>query len=120
MVTREQYDRAIADQKSAQETINEFHRQKGHAFQQRMMTNPVFSEDELNFSATSRCPCGYGLAYPKDCGGNHHWDCAGILLGKADLTVKHTDMLPFSFYDIKSESEYRGTTRGSVIPMRAQ
>ena len=116
MILKEQYDKAVADQKAAQDTINEFHSQKLKAFEQRMSTNPVFSEGELVFSAGSRCPCGYGLAYPNDCGMHHYWDCAGILLGKADPAVEHTGKLPFMSYDVKSESEHRGTTRGTVVP----
>lgn len=68
----------------------------------------------LVYAATKRCPCGSGLAYdPKGESGKPHgyWDCARILLDTADVTVTHTDKLPFAFYEIKPESKQRGSTR---------
>jgi hypothetical protein len=59
--------------------------------------------EELIFAAYSRCPCGLGLAYVKGEGGQGLWDCSGILMGTADARVKHTDQLPFIFYDVRSE-----------------
>lgn len=78
-----------------------------------ILTNPIFTEDELRFAAKTRCPCGAGLAYPKGCGPRFYWDCSAILMGKADENVKHTDKLPFTFYEIHSENGWRGTTRES-------
>jgi hypothetical protein len=116
MITQEQYDQAIKKKEEAQEIINAFHKEKAIAFDQRMENNPIFTDDELTYSASSLCPCGYGLAYPKDCSMNHYWDCSAILKGIADVNVQHTGQLPFSFYDIKGESDYRGTTRGMFKP----
>jgi len=119
MITREQYDQAVAAHDAAEETMKAFHKQEAEAFEHRMATNPIFTEDELVFAAFNRCPCGYGLAYPKNCGMHHYWDCAGILLGKEDKTVTHTDQLPFSMYSVKSElqpSVQGQTTRGTVVP----
>lgn len=71
----------------------------------------------LTYAATARCPCGAGLAYDRtDKGdglfrGPTAWDCSEILLGTADAGVKHTDLLPFAFYEIKAESKERGSTR---------
>lgn len=62
----------------------------------------------LVYAATSRCPCGAGLAYHKGAGAfgeDAYWDCAEILLGVADPAVQHTAMLPFIFYEIKSEKQ---------------
>lgn len=68
----------------------------------------------MTFSATKRCPCGYGLAYDKTCMDedspfkmpfNGYWDCAGIILGIADGSKQHTAKLPFTFYEIKSENQ---------------
>jgi len=115
-VTIEQYDEAIALRDKAQETINEFLRQKRERFDLRMKENPLFTDDELFYSAVALCPCGHGLAYPKECGPGHYWDCSAILKGIADTSVKHTDQLPFVFYDIKGESERNGTTRGVYRP----
>jgi hypothetical protein len=70
--------------------------------------------EELIFAAYSRCPCGLGLAYVKGEGGHGRWDCSGILMGTADARVKHTDQLPFIFYDVRSElqpSAQGATTR---------
>lgn len=68
----------------------------------------------LVYAATSRCPCGAGLAYDpahENAGSvftgplSGHWDCSAILLGTADPAVTHTDKLPFAFYEIKSEGQ---------------
>lgn len=115
-VTKEQYDDAVALKDKAQETINEFFRQKRERFDLRIKENPIFTDDELFYSASSLCPCGHGLAYPKECGPSHYWDCSAILKGIADTNVKHTGQLPFMFYDVKGESENNGTTRGVCRP----
>jgi hypothetical protein len=116
MITREEYEQALKTKDEADKVINQYFREKQQAFDERMKNNPVFTEEELRFSASTCCPCGAGLAYPKGCGMHHYWDCSAILMGKASLEVKHTDKLPFSFYDVKSESSYRGTTRPSGKP----
>ncbi len=116
MITQEQYDAAVAQRKDAEQVINDFHKQRQEAFDQRMKAGAIFTDDELYYSATSLCPCGHGLAYPKDCGAFHYWDCSAILKGIADMSVQHTDQLPFSMYDVKGESDYRGTTRGVFRP----
>ena len=112
MVSKELYDLAISQKENAQTIINEYHHEQQEAFNSRIKNNPIFTDDELIYSATARCPCGHGLAYPKDCGINHYWDCSAILKGIEDKEVKHTAQLPFSFYNIKGESERKGTTRG--------
>lgn len=80
--------------------------------------------DRLIYAATSRCPCGAGLAYdpvgPSGGVGNEggvfkyaasgYWDCSAILLGTATPkgqpgSVQHTGKLPFAFYEIKSEEQ---------------
>ena len=70
--------------------------------------------DRLVYAADSRCPCGAGLAYdPAHVDPDsvfrgplsNFWDCSAILLGTADRTVKHTDRLPFAFYEVKSEEQ---------------
>lgn len=116
MITEEQYQQAIQQEKEARELINNYHRQKEDALQQRLNNGTPFTDDELFYSARSLCPCGHGLAYPKGCGPFHYWDCSAILKGIDDPTVTHTAQLPFSLYDIKGESEHRGTTRGTFKP----
>jgi hypothetical protein len=65
--------------------------------------------EHLVYSATSRCPCGAGLAYIRDCSPNErHWDCSAVLTGTAIPKEQpgsrvHTDRLPFAFYEVKSE-----------------
>ncbi len=61
------------------------------------------TSEALVYSASARCPCGAGLAYPAHCGTGGAWDCSAILLGTADPNVEHTDKLPFAFYEVKSE-----------------
>lgn len=63
----------------------------------------------LVYAATARCKCGLGLAYEP--GGESgvpiggFWDCSGILLGTADPDVMHSDIYPFTFYEIKNEKQ---------------
>lgn len=112
-ITKVEYQQACEAKEKAERIINQYFQQKREDFETRMKENPVFTDDELRYSATSTCPCGAGLAYPKECGPSHYWDCSAILKDEADKKVTHTGKLPFAFYDIKSESEYRGTTRPS-------
>lgn len=65
---------------------------------------------KMTYAATSRCPCGAGLAYDDTCTAEpfkfpSYWDCSAILLGTADPNVQHTARLPFTFYEIKSEGQ---------------
>lgn len=81
-----------------------------------------WTEDDLTYAATSRCPCGAGLAYGPMCveppfKGPSYWDCSDILLGRAIPSgqpgaVEHTAKLPFTFWEIKSENQpsARGAT----------
>jgi hypothetical protein len=78
-------------------------------------------EKHLVYAATSRCPCGAGLAYnPDGPSGQIHsgyWDCSDILLGRAipfgePGAVQHEARLPFVFYEIKSE--HQPSARGAT------
>jgi len=123
MITEEQYKKAIEDRKKAEDIISQYHQESNERFDERYQefekgTKP-FTDDELRYAAYNRCPCGHGLAYPKNCRLNHFWDCSAILKGIADTKVQHTGKLPFMFYSIKSEDQpsARGaTTRGPVVP----
>jgi hypothetical protein len=69
-----------------------------------------FTENELIFSAFSRCECGAGLAYPKDIGPHGSWYCSDILLGRAlsenqPGSKTHSFPLSFMFYEVKSENQ---------------
>lgn len=122
VVTQEQYDEARKQRDAAEQVINAFHTQKGEAFKGRWKAfearTRFFTEDELRYSQSVLCPCGHGLAYPKNCPPFHQWDCSAILKGIEDTAVKHTDSLPFAFYEIKSEEQGGGkqTTRGVFKP----
>lgn len=118
MVSEDEYKQAVKQNEESQEVINQYHKDKREAFDKKMEENPIFTDEELFYSTYNLCPCGHGLAYPKGCGGNHHWDCSAILKGAADKSVEHTGKLPFSFYDVKGESEHRGTTRGIFKPQK--
>lgn len=119
-ITEEQYEAARLQVKEAEYIISCYHTQKSEAFEERMKTNPIiFTDDELVYSRDTLCPCGHGLAYPKECGPNHHWDCSAILKGIADKSITHEAKLPFAFYKIKAEGETMGdtlTTRGVFKP----
>lgn len=97
---------------------------------QELLAQPL--HERLVYAAHDRCPCGAGLAYdPAGAVGGeddspHYkpnaWDCSAILLGTAiaageEGAVQHTGVLPFAFYEIKSENQpsARGaTTRPKV------
>ena len=118
-VTEEEYGQALKDKQKADEVIRNYFLHQQEKFEIRLRENPVFEEDELFYSARARCECGAGLAYPRNCGGNHYWECSAILKGTADETVQHIDRLPFAFYKVQGENTYAGTTRESgVVPER--
>jgi hypothetical protein len=115
MITDEQLAAAELQHDEAEKIISAYYQERLDAFEGRLKANPVFTDDELIYSAYSLCPCGHGLAYPAACGPNHYWDCSAILKGTADQSVKHTGQLPFAFYDVKAERMGR-TTRGVFRP----
>jgi hypothetical protein len=71
----------------------------------------VYSENELTYSATSRCVCGEGLAYTKDARPIHGaWYCSGILTGRTppreqDPYNGQHAKYSFVFWEIKSEKQ---------------
>lgn len=87
----------------------------------------TYTDAQLRYAATARCPCGAGLAYPKDSGIQGAWDCADILTGRAIPKDRpgfkqHTAALPFAFYEVKSEdqpSANGATTRPAETPEEA-
>ncbi len=101
--------------------LQEIRKQACEVRQEELRAQPLASR--LVYAAYNRCPCGAGLAYDPahedktsvfkgPCSG--FWDCSAILLGTADKNVKHTDRLPFAFYEVKAEgqtSAYGATTR---------
>ena len=71
-------------------------------------------DKDLTYSQSARCTCGAGLAY----GGSRPtaWDCSDILTGRAIESgkpgaVQHSDLYPFTFWEIKSERSGHGSTR---------
>lgn len=92
--------------------LQEVRKQASEARQRELKAEPVAAR--LVYAAHSRCPCGAGLAYDPCLEdessvfvgpASGYWDCSAILLGTADQNVKHTDKLPFAFYEIKSEGQ---------------
>lgn len=112
MITKEAYEEARETIQECEKVTRAYHVEQAKEFRDRILNNPVFEEDELVYSACMRCPCGHGMAYPKGCGPNYHWDCSAVLKGIADQDRVHTPKLPFAFYKVKEESPERGTTRG--------
>lgn len=123
MVSEEEYKLAQESLQKAEEIISQYHAEKRTAFEKRLREFPVFTDDELVYSETTLCPCGHGLAYPKDCGPGHYWDCSTILKGIQNNEVQHTAKLPFAFYKVRSEGENPNstlTTRGIYKPKQSQ
>lgn len=115
-VTTEQYAAAIKTIDDAKAIVSAFHKQEADAFDARLKSGAPFTDDELVYSRSTRCPCGAGLAYPKACGPMHYWDCAAILKDQArGAGVQHTDQKPFTFWDIKGERDGE-TTRPAGLP----
>lgn len=117
MISKEEYNQAIQQKESAEKIINQFFVEKQNSFNDRMQTNPIFTDDELVYAAWEFCPCGHGMAYPKNCGPGHYWDCSAILKGIADKIVHHSSQLPFAFYNVKSEidNSANGTTTRGIL-----
>lgn len=133
--TGERYTDALAGvkQKHKEDTIlaqaEEIRRRRGEERVQQGLTveeriNAVlggdrtraFTDDELRYAATARCPCGAGLAYVKGGPMRGCWDCSAILKGEAAFkgepgSVEHTDRLPFMFWKIRSEDDGHPATR---------
>jgi len=119
MITEEEYKEAIKQKDAAQSIITRYGAEKQKRFDERMKTNPIFTDEELIYSADTLCPCGHGIAYPAGCSPWHYWDCSAILKGIADKNVQHTARLDFTCYEIKCEQQpsARGlTTRGVFKP----
>ncbi len=72
---------------------------------QRADPTAAFRADELIFAAYERCACGAGMAYPIGCGVHDDWHCSAILRGTASREMAHSAPLPFSLYEVKSESQ---------------
>jgi len=85
--------------------VSEARAERSQIVERRAETGGSFQPEELLYAAASRCPCGAGLAYPKEMGIHGWWDCSAILTRTADGLVEHTAKLPFAFYEIKSEDQ---------------
>jgi hypothetical protein len=101
---------AKADELDAQ--VKALRKQAMDEHQRELKAKPL--AERLEYAATARCPCGAGLAYDPAFEDENsvfkgalsgYWDCSAIMLGTADKSVRHTDKLPFSFYEIKSERQ---------------
>lgn len=116
MITEEEYQKAVEQHDAAQRTMNAYHAQKADEFDarwERWKKGERFADEDLVYSATNRCTCGSGLAYPKGCGPRHEWTCSDVLTHRVNTNEGHAS-LPFSFYEIKSElqpSAHGATTR---------
>lgn len=113
------YEELEAEAKHHEEQAKELRKQASDARHAELKAKAV--ADRLIYAAYSRCPCGAGLAYDP-CFEDENsvfvgplsgcWDCSAIMLGVADPAVKHTDKLPFAFYEVLSEGQpsARGAT----------
>lgn len=106
MITRDEYESAIKKRDESEEVIRVYHQEQATIFNKRMEENPIFTLDELIYSAFTKCKgCGSGLAYPRNCGPNHYWDCGDVLLGKIKNPGKEHAQFPFMYFEIKSEQQ---------------
>jgi hypothetical protein len=102
----------FAEAKLLDERSTELKRLGCEARNNEMLAIPL--SKRLVYAAYDRCPCGAGLAYDpchEDKSSpfvgtlSGFWDCSAILLGSAEAKVKHTDKLPFAFWEVKSEKQ---------------
>ena len=124
MVTKEEYQAAVAKKAGLEEIINTYHRQLLSDWQSRWAAfergDQFFKDEDLIYAAGARCNvCRAGLAYPKECGPGHQWDCSRVLKGEVPIKEGNSyhDRLPFAFYSVKSENQpsaYGHTTRPKV------
>jgi hypothetical protein len=108
MITEQEYKDAIKKRDEAENIINGYAQNRASQFDARWERfdkhNEYFTDDDLIYSAGSRCEkCKAGLAYPKGCGGNHQWTCSAVLKGIG--TDRGHSAYPFAFYEIKSEQQ---------------
>ena len=125
MITKEQYYEAVKSNEEAEKIINQYLSEQRENFKNRLKDGSFFTDDELVYSAYNLCPCGYGIAYPKDCGPDHYWDCSAILKGIASPNVEHCGKLPFFMTKMKSENNVfpgnqKPTTRGIFKPKKEE
>ena len=108
MISKNEYEAAIATKKASELTINAYRKQEQDSFEARWdrfrFKNEYFSDSDLIYSAGARCSkCGAGLAYPRKCGFKHQWTCSDVLKGIG--TDSGHEALPFAFYEVKSEEQ---------------
>jgi hypothetical protein len=109
MITKTEYEAAVAQKEAAEKTMAAYHKQKGERADQRYKEfregDKPYTADELTWAAATRCPCGHGMAYVTECGSQRFWDCSAILTGVADQNITHGAQAPFAFYSIKSDDQ---------------
>lgn len=70
-----------------------------------------YRPEQLCYSASCRCRCGAGLAYPRNLDVRGAWECSAILLGDAAPSLDHDGPRPFMFWSVLSEDQ-RARTGG--------
>ena len=108
MISEEEYKAAVRDLEDAQRTISSFQKQQTQDFklcwEKFEHCEQPFTDDELVYAASARCEkCNAGLAYPKQCGGDHQWTCSNVL--KCIGRDKNHTALSFIMYEVKSENQ---------------
>lgn len=75
---------------------------------------------DLLYSATARCRCGAGLAYPHATTNMHgSWDCSAVLKGEIpDVPEEHGkhDSLPWMFYKVREETSINNRGGATTRP----
>lgn len=80
-----------------------------------------YKDDELIYSATNRCKCGAGLAYPKRSVAHMYgaWICSVVLKNPTEISGPSNlhQAFSFSMYEIKSENQpsAKGTTTRETL-----
>ena len=79
-------------------------------------TKQTYTDEELLYSATSRCRCGVGLAYPL----NHEaamrvsaWVCSAVLKG---AEAESHESFPFAFWKIREETSINNHSGATTRP----
>ena len=114
MISKQRYEIACHQYAESQAVMEAYFRERREEFERRIaVEGSIWLEEELVYSASRRCKCGAGMAYPDGCLAGWYWACSEVLKGVvkdgADPS-KHTGPLFFIYCDVEKEGS-GGTTR---------
>ena len=110
MISRQRYEIACHQYAESQEIMEAYSRERKERFEKRQADDYEWLDNELVYSASRRCECGAGLAYPEGCPDGWYWECSAVLKGVGG-DGRHSGRLFFIYCDVEKEGS-GGRTRG--------